>query len=288
MNIKKVQKRNGVNRKLRLFCVSLLSLILLRYPILADNQVQNPTIVNQTPLPNEGSLRVVSIQPIQGTSKDGLIVTQCTSYAEAMKALGLNLLTSSLVTDDQYTTVEIDTDNKNIATLSLDNYIIGDGSHFRFIKEWGNFGRYQAETPGEVYGRGIDLTVRMALSEEQCKTGMGIEFMGNYQYLGSYKSKQGFLVNLIGTIQTEPDVDSEGLDVYSVPDKPDSYNQASVSSFDTVSAAESIESGSANTETRMQSSQIIAIFVEDGIQYQVSGIVTEDTMKDIVDSFSGS
>lgn len=38
----------------------------------------------------------------------------------------------------------------------------------------------------------------------------------------------------------------------------------------------------------MQSSQIIAIFVEDGIQYQVSGIVTEDTMKDIVDSFSGS
>lgn len=95
------------------------------------------------------------------------------------------------------------------------------------------------------YYNAISLEINIILSEEQLAYGWDTEYLGLYQFVENYVSEQGYKVNLL------EDTLEDSLDA---------------------------------TESTIYISEKCAVFVADGMQYTLKGRVSEDTMKEIVDS----
>lgn len=150
----------------------------------------------------------------------------------------------------------LDTEISGENEYALGN-VYTDNTDFMIIKldnyilgDTGNYvydsveGYYQYDK-GEVYDTPISLEINIILSEEQLAYGWDTEYLGLYQFVENYISEQGYKVNLL------EDTLEASLDV---------------------------------TESTIYVSEKCAVFVADGVQYTLKGRVSEDTMKEIVDS----
>ncbi len=164
---------------------------------------------------------------------------------------------------ESYNVIQSELNMQLLDTILSDenDYVQGnvytDNTDFMIIKlenyilgDTGNYvydsaeGYYQYDH-GEMYYTPISLEINIILSDEQLAYGWDTEYLGLYQFVENYVSEQGYRVNLL-----EDTLDAS-LDV---------------------------------TESTNYVSEKCAVFVADGIQYTLKGRVSEDIMKEIVDS----
>lgn len=202
----------------------------------------NSIYVNETKLP--------PLQPMEKKTVSKLLVTpdelgdytkDYTDYQDLCEELGIALLDSDLSKDNPYMRITRKTDNCHWNEIIITDYMIGDIP--KLTKVDANKGSYYTFQPGKVYGSPVDLSITILHTEEQLAS-YSFDYLGYFEYVETYHSKQGYRVNLIQEAAGEDicDRDSEF--------KPGCR----------------------------------AVFVADGIQYRLTGHVTIDTMKEIVDS----
>lgn len=197
------------------------------------------THVNDTELPALDPMKKVSAGEIPGIcDESGQIFQDYSSYDEVNELLGGILLDSPLAEENPYMQVSVQTDNKDYGIVTVENYILGDTHDYQLVSD---IGRYNCES-GEEYGSSISLETAYMLSSDQEAAGWNTDYLGYYEYAGSYVSEKGYKVNLIRS----------------------------------------------TTDTADSSGELCAVFVVDGIQYTLKGRVTEDTMKEIVDSMASA
>lgn len=94
-----------------------------------------------------------------------------------------------------------------------------------------------------MFGSPIDMEIWIVNSEAQLQHGFEFEFLGMYEFIETYITKEGFKVNILRDTSVIED------------------------------------------EAKKIKPKYIAVFVADGIQYNLSGVTTLETFKDILDSF---
>lgn len=159
------------------------------------------THVNDTELPALDPMKKVSAGEIPGScDESGQIFQDYSSYDEVNELLGGILLDSPLAEENPYMQVSVQTDNRDYGIVTVENYILGDTHDYQLVAD---IGRYNCE-PGEKYGSSISLETAYMLSSEQEAAGWNTDYLGYYEYAGSYVSEKGYKVNLIrSTTDTE-------------------------------------------------------------------------------------
>lgn len=154
----------------------------------------NKVNVNETTLPELDEMQIVEMEPFNAeVDQYGHIHKDFSDYAMLQANLGIDLLESKYAIDQSYLQGSIETDQKDYAIIKMENYIIGDTNSYMYLEEED---RFQYEH-GEVYYSPISLSMDLILSQEQLDQGWDIDYLGSYEYVESYTSKQGYKVNLI-------------------------------------------------------------------------------------------
>ena len=196
--------------------------------------------VNDAVLPELDSMQITDLPRVTGSQDEyGTVEKSYDVYDQMVADLGIKLLDTTLEGDNPYMQIELETDNKDYCFIEVENYIIGDVTGFQLLPDKTAY----AYEHGIVYDTPVSLRLEMILSQEQMDIGLDRDYLGMYDYVESYRSAQGYRVNILRG--TEGDGQVDAMDV--------------------------------KTEK-------IAIFVADGIRYTLTGRVSLDTMKEIVDS----
>lgn len=149
----------------------------------------------------------------------GIIEYNWSSYDELQEGLGIRLLRSQKECEVALMDISDQTDNEDYHIIQIHNFAVTE------------------QKP-------MNMTISIQCSEEQSIEGLLTEFMGDFQKRGSYVSKQGYKVILIGhKILLSQDTNDDVID--------------------------GILSG---------------FFVANGILYQVSGELSVNQMKEFIDS----
>lgn len=161
--------------------------------------------MNEETLPELDTLQKVEMNELKG-SKDqyGMSEIDFTDYDTLQQDLGIPLLNSSLSDENPYMLGHIFSDNKDFCIVTIDNYIIGDTSNYQYIAAED---RYSYDS-GNQYCTPISLTADIVLSEEQLANGWDTDYLGMYDFVENYTSKQGFHVNLIQSNNGEEELPS--------------------------------------------------------------------------------
>lgn len=166
----------------------------------AGYYVYNKIMVNEEVLPELDDMHYQTTNPLDLEADEyGMINAKIDDYENIQKELGVELLESNLAVDDSYLLGMIETDNKDFAMITLDNYIIGDTTDYRYLSEEG-FYEYEH---GEEYYSPVSLTIDIMLSQEQEKTGWERDYLALYQFKDNYVSAQGYKVNLVEDMTDE-------------------------------------------------------------------------------------
>ena len=171
------------------------------------------THVNDTELPALDPMKKVSAGKLQGScDESGQIFQDYSSYDEVNELLGGILLDSPLAEENPYMQVSVQTDNRDYGIVTVENYILGDTHDYQLVAD---IGRYNCE-PGEEYGSSISLETAYMLSIEQEAAGWNTDYLGYYEYAGSYVSEEGYKVNLIRSTTDTADPRAEMCAVFVV------------------------------------------------------------------------
>lgn len=169
------------------------------------------THVNDTELPALDPMKKVSAGKLQGScDESGQIFQDYSSYDEVNELLGDILLDSPLAEENPYMQVSVQTDNRDYGIVTVENYILGDTHDYQLVAD---FGRYNCE-PGEEYDSSISLETAYMLSIEQEAAGWNTDYLGYYEYAGSYVSEEGYKVNLIRSTTDTADPRAEMCAVF--------------------------------------------------------------------------
>ena len=135
----------------------------------------NKVNVNKITLPELDAMQIVEITPLKAEKDEyGYIHTEFSDYTALQSNIGIDLLESKYATEQSYLQGSMETDQKNYAIIKMKNYIIE-----------------------EMYYSPISLSMDLILSQEQLEQGWDTDYLGFYEYVESYTSKQGYKVNLI-------------------------------------------------------------------------------------------
>lgn len=137
------------------------------------------------------------------TDEYGMIKTLIDDYENIQNELGISLLESDKAFDDSYLLGVIETDNKDFAIITLENYITGDTKNYRYNENE----KFYSYDHGEEFYSPVSLTVDIMLSKEQEENGWDRDFLGLYQFKESYVSAQGYKVNLVEDMTDEENID---------------------------------------------------------------------------------
>lgn len=161
----------------------------------------NRILVNQETLPELDAMKAIDMPPLYAESgDDGWIEKEYDSYKEVKSKLRIPLLDTKLAVEHPYMQSHITTDNTDEAVITVENYILGDTSNYKYDEEEK---RYIYEQ-GVEYLSPVSLTVSMILSREQLEQGCDTEYMGYYQFVENYTSAQGYKVNILEDTIEEP------------------------------------------------------------------------------------
>ncbi|MGI5824353.1 MAG: hypothetical protein ACOX7J_02165 [Bacillota bacterium] len=190
------KKRKNRRVTWRLAVVFVLLFVLGATTAFAGYLINSRINVNETTLPELDAMKIVQIDPVSAAADQyGFIEADYSSYTALAEELAVPLLNFGLTAENPYMAAHINTDNKDYAMITVDNYIIGDTSDFVFDPEINTY-RYRK---GEIYYSPVSLSVDMILSQEQMDIGLEMDYLGMYKYLESYVSEQGYRVNIIGS-----------------------------------------------------------------------------------------
>ena len=154
----------------------------------------NKVNVNETTLPELDEMRVVEMDSLKEEPDEyGHICTDFSDYTELQSKIGIDLLESKYATEQSYLQGSIETDQKDYAIIKMENYITGDTNNYSYLE---GEDRYQYEN-GKIYYSPVSLSVDVILSQEQLEQGWDTDYLGFYEYVESYTSRQGYKVNLI-------------------------------------------------------------------------------------------
>lgn len=175
----------------------------------------NKISVNEEVLPKLDDMHVVDIKEVEKPKDEyGAIEQDFKDYKKIQEELGIKLLDTELASNNAYLQGHLRTDNKDYAMLTMENYITGDTSNFRYLKDEE---RYEYEH-GQNYYSPVSLSVDLILSEEQLENGWDTDYLGMYENVEEYQSAQGYTVDLIqstnGNETADQDVISEKIAVF--------------------------------------------------------------------------
>ncbi len=206
--------------------------------------------VNDQKLPELDAMHIVEMNPLDGSQTEyGSWKLTFSDYDELDGLLGIHLLDTKFRVSHEYMIGEIETDNKDYAQIHVENYIIGDTSNYRKADGEPYYCFEYNGVPylydsGETYYKTVSLDAFLILSEEQYDIGYNKDFLGMYEFVEQYTSAQGYKVNLV-----------ESTAAADATDLPEGFH-----------------------------SKKVAIFVADGIHYELSGNVSWETIKELVNS----
>lgn len=231
-------------RPFRTAMVFLAACMLCATTVLAALYINSKINVNDETLPELDQMQVTELSEINGSEDTyGTVSQTYTSYQQLVEMLGINLLDTDLESDNPYMSIDLTTDNKDYCFITVENYIIGDVTGFKLIPD----GTAYAYEHGKVYYSPVSLSVEIILSQEQLDIGLDKDYLGMYEYVESYRSAQGYKVNILRGTENEGQKDTDDI-----------------------------------------ATEKTAIFVADGIRYTLTGRVSLDTLKEIVDSMQPS
>ncbi len=210
----------------------------------------NSMFVNEEQLPALDDMKIVDMKKLDGMSDEyGTWHQEFSDYSELESVLGVKLLDTPLRETHDYMIGKVETDNEEYAMIHVENFLIGDTTNYRSAQgeekyrfEY-NGVPYTYDSGEEYYGT-ISLEIAMILGEEQYASGWNKDYLGMYEFVEQYTSKQGYRVNVVA-----------GTTAVGVDELPDNFQEEKK-----------------------------AVFVADGIWYEVSGRVSIETLKGIVDS----
>lgn len=185
------QKHNNTYKKAVIF----LSLILvIGITACTGYYISDRIWVNKQVLPELDDLKIVSMNKLKDTPNQyGWIDLDFKDYNQIKDKLGIPLLDSELSKDNPYLLGNLHSDNKDCATIRMDYYIIGDTKNFNYLPDEH---RYEY-TQGDEYKSPISIEIDITLSEEQLNIGWSVDYLGMYDYVETFYSKQGYKVNII-------------------------------------------------------------------------------------------
>lgn len=214
-NIGKSLFRRSQHKVLKTVAASLAVLMLGGTTVAAGYYFVNKVSVNDEVLAKLDDMHVVDIKEMKKPKDEfGAIEQDFKDYKKIQEELGIRLLDTELANNNAYLQGHLTTDNKDYAMLTMENYIIGDTSNFRYLDEEG---RYEYEH-GKNYYSPVSLNVDLILSDEQLENGWDTDYLGMYESIEEYQSAQGYKVNLIqdtnGKERADKDVVSEKIAVF--------------------------------------------------------------------------
>lgn len=184
---------------------SLAILILGGTTVFAGYYIYNKIMVNEEILPELDSMHYVQANKLNLQADEyGMINEKVEDYETIQNELGIDLLNSVLSQNNPYMLGEIETDNKDFAILSFENYILGDTGNYNYLPNE-DFYTYDH---GKEYYSSVSLTVDIMLSEAQMKNGWDTDYLGFYEFKENYVSAQGYKVNLIEDTTGEDNVEN--------------------------------------------------------------------------------
>lgn len=190
---------NSVGRRRKHFraryaLTAVLLIIFAGTTVFAGYHWLNRVNVNETVLPKLDEMSITKLPKLSAEADEyGIVREEFCDYAAAREEWDISLLDSALSADNPYMQGEIRTDRKDYAMIRVKNYIIGDTKNYVCLEDEN---RYQYER-GEVYASPISLEIDLILSDEQLANGWDQDYLGMYGFAESYRSAQGWQVNLI-------------------------------------------------------------------------------------------
>ena len=196
--------------------------------------------LNNKELPALSPLEIKEVCDSKATPDEhGFYYETYDSYEALCKNLGIKLLNNDYSNENPYMIIKRDTNNLDYNWIDIQAYITGDITNIRYVSD---IDSYKWER-GDLFGSPIDMEIWIVNSEAQLQHGFEFEFLGMYEFIETYITKEGFKVNILRDTSVIED------------------------------------------EAKKIKPKYIAVFVADGIQYNLSGATTLETFKDILDSF---
>lgn len=214
-NIKKSIFEKRQHTFLKTVAASLAILMIGGTTVAAGYYFVNKIRVNDEVLAELDEMHVVDIvEMTEPKDEFGTVEQDFKDYGKIQEKLGVHLLNSELANNNDYLQGHITTDNTDYAMITMNNYIIGDTSNFHYLE---NENRYEYEH-GKTYYSPVSLNIDLILSDEQLENGWDTDYLGMYESVESYRSAEGYKVNLIqstnGDQVAEEDVVSEKIAVF--------------------------------------------------------------------------
>ena len=115
------------------------------------------------------------------------------TYQELCSELGMELLYSNLADGNEYMRIQRKTDNVNWNKIYITAFIVGDLRDITRISGSDEF--YWKR--GDEFSSPVDMEIDIVNSDSQLEHGWERDFLGVYEYMETYTSKQGYTVNLV-------------------------------------------------------------------------------------------
>lgn len=172
--------------------------------VFAGYYMYNKIIVNEEVLPELDDMNYLETNALNWqTDEYGMTRIQIDDYEHLQNKLGISLLENNIAFDDSYLIGTIETDNKDFAIITLENYIIGDTKNYQYDAKEKSY----SYDHGEEFYSPVSLTIDIMLSKEQEENGWDRDYLGLYEFKESYVSAQGYKVNLVEDMTGEAMVD---------------------------------------------------------------------------------
>lgn len=202
--IRKKTSKRPIQRFASGFAAALAIMILGGTTVFAGYYMYNKIVVNEEVLPELDAMHYLETNALNWqTDEYGMTKTQIDDYKNIQNELGIRLLENDMAIDDSYLMGIIETDNKDFAIITLENYIIGDTQNYQYNEEE----KFYSYEHGEEFYSPVSLTIDIMLSKEQEENGWDRDYLGLYKFKESYISAQGYKVNLVEDMTDEEKVD---------------------------------------------------------------------------------
>ena len=196
--IKNNIRSKAVYRKSNLVWRSIAASIVIAFlggtTVYAGYYMLNKVHVNEETLTELDSMQIVQMNEIDATPDEyGMINKYYSDYNAIKDDLGVKLLDTDLSLDNPYMLCRVMTDTKDFAIITVNNFILGDTGNYQFIEAENRY----SYSHGTEYFSPVSLTADLILSESQISNGWDTDYLGLYEFVESYTSDQGYVVNIV-------------------------------------------------------------------------------------------
>lgn len=157
----------------------------------------NRVMVNENEIPALNDMSIYYYNQIKEyTEKDNFGITKkYKSYQDLKNEIAIPILESKYAEGNDKMLIELTTDEKDYESIHIAGFIIGDVKNLEPIAK----GHFYSYTPGEKFYSPVNLDIDIILSEEQLYQGLEFDYLGGYEFVEQYISKQGYKVNIVAT-----------------------------------------------------------------------------------------